>query len=231
MIPLNGRPFLAHVLDRLVQAGFRSVVMILGPGQEEVRDFLRSGESPRIPVGTLVQERPLGTAHAVATAEDFAAGEPAVFLNGDNLYPAAGLAALRQLGSAGLLGFRRSTLLRQGNIAATRINSFALIDIDGLGHLTRIAEKPGPEQAAGFGNDPLVSMNAWLLPATIYPACREIRLSPRGELELQDAVRRVMERRTERFTVLECPEGVLDLTTPADILEVERRLRAAAASS
>jgi dTDP-glucose pyrophosphorylase len=67
-------------------------------------------------------------------------------------------------------------------------------------------------------------MNAWLLPPTIYAACRAIRPSPRGELELQDAVRHSIERLGERYRVLPAEQAVLDLSIPADIAAVTARL-------
>jgi len=224
MIPV-GRPFLDHILSGLADAGLRRVCLVTGPAPNPIREYyLGAGRPRRVTVEFAEQVRPLGTADAVLAAEAFAAGRPVLVLNGDNLYPRGALEALRQLVRAGLLGFRRSTLLRLGNIPAERIGAFALISADGTGVLTRIVEKPDAAEAAGFGADPLVSMNAWLLPPSIYAACRAITPSPRGELELQDAVRYCVERLGERFQVIESGEGVLDLSRPEDILEVAARL-------
>lgn len=226
MIPIEpGRPFLAYVLSRLAEAGFRRVALVVAPGEKDVPAFLRQAAPARLATEVVVQPAPRGTADAVLAIESFAAGEPVVVTNGDNLYPAGALAALRQLPRAGLLGFRRSTLVREGNIPAERLAAFALIECDGSGHLTRIVEKPGRAEAAAFGEDPLVSMNAWLLPPTIFAAARAIGPSPRGEWELQDAVRDAMETWGERFTVIESRDGVLDLSTAADIPAVAARLR------
>ena len=224
MIPV-GRPFLDHILSGLADAGLRRVCLVTGPAPNPIRDYYEGAGRPRrLALEFAEQARPLGTADAVLAAEAFAAGLPVLVLNGDNLYPRAALETLRRLPRAGLLGFRRATLLGRGNIPAERIAAFALIAADAAGVLTRIVEKPDPAVAAGFGPDPLVSMNAWLLPPTIYAACRAITPSPRGELELQDAVRFCVERLDERFQVIESDEGVLDLSRPEDIPEVAARL-------
>ncbi len=224
MVPIGGHPFLAHILSDLADAGFRQVCLVLSPDREEILRYLRTVPRSRISVESVVQDRPLGTADAVLAGERFAAGDPVVVVNGDNRYPVSGLAALRQLPGAGLLGFRLSTLITRGNIPVERITAFALLETDTAGHLTRLVEKPSAGQVAGFGADPLVSMNAWLLPPAIRTACRAISPSPRGELELADAVRYAMVRMNQRFPVVESVEGVLDLSTAADIPEVERRL-------
>ncbi len=227
MIPLGpgAQPFLVYLLSRLADAGLIRICLVLSPAQREVLEFIRHMAPSRIALDHVVQDQPLGTAHAVLAAEGFAGTDPVVVVNGDNLYPEAALRALRTTPSAGLLGFRKSTLIREGNIPAERINAFALIAADASGRLLRILEKPTPADAAGFPADPLVSMNAWLLPPSIFRACRAIPPSNRGELELQDAVRFAIQRLGEQFTVIETGGAVLDLSGPSDIPEVEARLQ------
>jgi glucose-1-phosphate thymidylyltransferase len=224
MIPLGqpARPFLAYLLSGLADAGFSQVCLVLSPSQEEIPGFLRETRFSRIEVHTAVQDQPLGTAHAVLQTEGFAGSESIVVINGDNLYPSDALAELRRLPRAGLLGFSRSTLIREGNIPPERINAFALIDVQN-GVLTRIVEKPTPTEAARFGSDPLVSMNAWLLPPGIFEAARATAPSARGELELQSAVSHAIGQ-GERFVVVPSNQGVLDLSNPSDIPAVETRL-------
>jgi glucose-1-phosphate thymidylyltransferase len=225
MIPLGQppRPFLSFLLSGLADAGFTQVCLVLSPSQEEVSGFLHSAGLSRLGVSVVLQDRPLGTAHAVLQAEEFAGPDSVVVINGDNLYPARGLSELRRLPRAGLLGFHKSTLIREGNIPPQRINAFALIEVNGQ-TLSRIVEKPDAAEAARFGPDPLVSMNAWLLPPSIFPASRSIAPSARGELELQSAVTHAMHHLGERFEVVESEEGVLDLSNPSDIPAVDARL-------
>ena len=222
MIPLGQPPvpFLSYLLSGLADAGFEEVCLVLSPSQNEIREFLRHTRPSRVSVHTAVEEKPLGTAHAVLQAESFAGPDSFVVINGDNLYPSRALSRLRELSKAGLLGFHKSTLIREGNIPPERINAFALIEV-GDGALTRIVEKPDSVEAARFGADPLVSMNAWLLPPSIFPAARSISPSPRGELELQSAVSHAMSHLGERFEVVETVDGVLDLSNPSDIPAVE----------
>ena len=152
-------------------------------------------------------------------------------LNSDNLYPMAALGNLASLRpcahascAAGLIGFRQTALLAGGNIPPERIRAFALISVRTDGTLDRIIEKPDERESRNFGANPLVSMNAWLLPPSIYAACRAITPSPRGELELQDAVRYAMEPLGERFQVIESEGAVLDLSSRGDIPAVTSRL-------
>jgi glucose-1-phosphate thymidylyltransferase len=134
--------------------------------------------------------------------------------------------ALGRLHGPGLAGFRRSTLLAGGNISADRIRSYAHLAVAGDGTLTRILEKPTEAEAAAFGPDPLVSMNAWRFSPDIFDSCRLVTPSARGELEIQDAVRHAMDYQEEPFKVVEVAEGVLDLSERGDIPAVAVRLAA-----
>jgi len=197
----------------------------VGPEHGVVRQRYEVDHPPtRLRLTFAIQAEAKGTADAVLAAEAFAAGEPVLVVNGDNLYPTGALAVLAELPRAGLVGFRQSALVERGNIPAERVRAFALVEVDGAGCLSRIVEKPDRGEAASFGPDPLVSMNAWLLPPTIHDACRQVRPSPRGELELQDAVIIAMARHGERFRVVVSDEPVLDLSSRADIPAVTARL-------
>ena len=231
MIPV-GRLFMDYVLSGLADAGLRLVCLVVGPEPGAIREHYGTAAPPsRVSLSFAVQDRPLGTADAVLAAESFASGESVLVLNSDNLYPTSALrdlASLRPWASAshpaGLVAFHQTALLAGGNIPPERIRAFALVSTRSDGTLERIVEKPDERESRSFGADPLVSMNAWLLPPTIYAACRAITPSPRGELELQDAVRYAMERQGEQFQVIESREPVLDLSSRADIPAVKSRL-------
>jgi len=226
MVPV-GRPFLDYVLSGLADAGILRVCLVISPGHGEVRDYYTGPGLPaRVRLEFAEQVEPRGTADAVLAAEAFAGGSPVIVVNADNLYPGSALQALRALPRAGLVAWSRSALLAPGTIPEDRVNAFALLEVDSQGRLTRILEKPSPADAATFGADPLVSMNAWLLPPTIFAACRVVAPSPRGELELQDAVRYCIDVLGERFRVVLAHGAVLDLSHQADIPLVAERLRA-----
>ena len=182
-------------------------------------------------------EQARGTADAVLSAESFAQEAPFLVLNADNYYPVDVLRALVALDGPGLPAFRRSTLIEQSNIDAERIRSFALLTVDETGTLVDILEKPDPATFARyFGDDAIdgrheihdvrVSMNCWRFGPSIFTACRSIELSPRGELELPNAVRYAVRVMGERFRAIPVDAGVLDLSRREDIAEVERRLSA-----
>ncbi|MFN8668854.1 MAG: nucleotidyltransferase family protein [Gemmatimonadaceae bacterium] len=223
MIPI-GRPFLDYVISALADAGITDVCLIIGPEHQGVRDYYRALATSRVRVHFAVQREARGTADAVAAARDFAGGETILVLNSDNYYPVEAYRALAAVGGAGLIGFERDALVAQSNIPEERIRKFALVATDATGALTEIVEKPDEATYARMAQHALVSMNLWSFSPAIFEACARVRPSPRGELELQDAVRIAMHELGERFTVVPMAAGVLDLSSRRDIPAVAARL-------
>jgi dTDP-glucose pyrophosphorylase len=223
MIPI-GRPFLDYVLTALADAGLTEVCLVIGPEHRAIRDYYGVLARPtRLRVDFATQAQPLGTADAVAAAEAFAGGEPFLVMNSDNYYPVSALEALRRLDGAGLAGFEREALVREGNISDDRVSRYAILGVGADGYLEDIVEKPTAEAWARTPRDVLVSMNCWRFGPAIFAATRRIGRSPRGEYELADAVKDAMAH-GERFRVVPLAAGVLDLSMRADIPSVARRL-------
>jgi dTDP-glucose pyrophosphorylase len=223
MIPV-GRPFLDFVISALADAGFLDVCLVIGPEHLAIRDYYgRQVAVSRVEVAFAVQERPLGTADAVAAAERFAGGDEFLAINSDNYYPVFVLEHIRRLSGPGLAGFDREALSREGNIDDARVSRYAVLRVAADGSLEDIIEKPDTEAWARTGAGAPISMNCWRFGPRIFDAIRRIGLSSRGEYELADAVREAI-RRGERFEVVPVAAGVLDLSERADIPSVARRL-------
>jgi len=223
MIPI-GRPFLDYVLNALVQAGFRRICLVIGPEHQVIRDYYtQKVRLARLEISFAVQDQPLGTADAVSAARDFAGKDDFLVINSDNYYPPAAFSALSGLDGMGLIGFDKGGLC-EGNIPPERIAGFAVIQTDSAGLMVRIIEKPSAEQLAKLGRSVVVSMNCWRFGPAIFDACRAIGPSPRGELELTDAVQYSIDKLGVGFKVVPMRLAVLDMSSRQDVAEVARRL-------
>jgi glucose-1-phosphate thymidylyltransferase len=223
MIPI-GRPFLDYVLSALADAGWRRVCLVIGPEHDAIRDYYAGLKPRRLRIETAVQEKPLGSADAVMAAEAFAAGEPFLCLNSDTYYPREALSALRTMKGSGLAAFERDAMLAGGNIPPERVRRFAVLSLDEEGRLQRIVEKPEESVLAAMRPPIYLSMNCWRLESTIFPACRAIPLSARGELELPDAVQYSIAHLGVAFEAYRCAAPVLDLTGREDVESMARHL-------
>jgi glucose-1-phosphate thymidylyltransferase len=224
MMPVVGeRPFIDYVLDSLARAGIRDVGLVVAPDHNALLEHFRDEFPPAlIALGFIVQERALGTADALLAASSWVAESDFLVLNGDNIYPDDALQVLCNAGEPALPVFTRAQLVDSG-IAAERVAEFAILDVDANGYLSRIVEKPGTAELLRAGDDALVSMNLWRFDARIFDACRDVAASPRGELELPQAVALAVARGM-KIRAIRASGVVLDLSRRSDVAEVSRRL-------
>jgi glucose-1-phosphate thymidylyltransferase len=224
LIPV-GRPFLEYVISALADAGIRQVVLVVGPESATLRDhFTRLAPPTRTAIRFAVQEQPRGTADAVLAARDAVGNAPFLALNSDNYYPASACAALAAAGSNGLVAFEATSLIGESGIEAERVLRYAFLDIADDGTLRAIREKPAADDPLVQRPDRWVSMNLWSFTPAIFEACARVQPSPRGEVELQDAVTIAMRDLGQTFHVIRERAGVLDLSHRADVAIVKARL-------
>lgn len=223
LVPVAGRPVLAHHFARLAEAGFGHVVLVVNPTQDALRDAAAPlAVQAGLQLSFAVQAEPRGTADAVAAACDCVNGS-ALVLNGDNLYPVEALRDVAACPVAALAGFSLSAL-EAGGIDPERARAFSVLQADADGWLQRIVEKPSEAEWDAMGSDSLVGMNLWRLTPPLFEVCGREGDSPRGERELPLAVMRAV-RGGQRVRVLRCEAPILDLTRQADIPRADRWLR------
>lgn len=224
MIPI-GRPFLDYVLSALADAGYRQVCLVVGPDHDSIRTYYRDGvKLERISIDFAVQEEPKGTADAVAAAEAFAPRDPFLVINSDDYYPVEALRRLREVTGSATALFERESMIAGSNIPGDRIRAFAVGLANGEGVLRQIVEKPSEEQLASIPRPHWLSMNCWRFGPSIFEACRNVKPSPRGELELPDAVQYAMDELGETFRVVRVRAPVLDMTSRQDVVAIAERL-------
>lgn len=225
MMPLGqqGRPFVEHVISALADAGITEVCLVIGPEHDLVRDHFAALQTRRVTISFAVQAEALGTADAVAAAQEFCGEDRFLVVNSDNYYPADCLRALLDAPGSATLGFDAAELVARSNIPAERVAAFAILEVDPQHQLVEMMEKPSPEVVAQHGPHALVSMNCFLFGPSIFTACAAIEPSARGEYEIVDAVRHVV-RSGEPVTVVPVADGVLDMSGRGDVADVAQAL-------
>ena len=85
MAPVNGKPFLSHVLDHLINEGITHFIFALGYKSEQIIEYI-SKEYPHILNKISIEDEPLGTGGAIRLACSHAKEKSVLIANGDTLF-------------------------------------------------------------------------------------------------------------------------------------------------
>jgi glucose-1-phosphate thymidylyltransferase len=182
LVPVANKPVLFYGIEAMAAAGIRDVGIIIAPETgAEVREACGDGSRFGVRITYVLQDEPLGLAHAVLTAEEFLADSPFVMYLGDNLL---------QGGITGLVEtFREGTA--DALILLTPVDdpqNYGVAELDGDGSVARLAEKP--VQPASD----LALVGVYMFTPLVHDAAKAIRPSGRGELEITDAIQWILDR-------------------------------------
>jgi len=153
LAPVAGRPFLDHLLRFLARHHARKVVLSLGHLADSVTAYL-AGASPPLPVETVIEDRPLGTAGAIGFARRAVASDPVLVLNGDTWI---------EIDFAAMLAAHRRWPGTLATIACVHVpgaGRYGRVELDEGGMIRRFCEKE-----TGPGGPALINAGVYLLSA------------------------------------------------------------------
>lgn len=96
MLSVAGKPILQYVVEALSKNGIRHIVIVVGYRKQQIFDYLGSGEQLGVNIEYKIQEKQLGTAHALAQVKG-AVEDEFLVLPGDRLIEASTLAGIGAL--------------------------------------------------------------------------------------------------------------------------------------
>ncbi len=180
LVPVANKPILFYGIEAMVAAGITEIGIIVGDTRAEVMAALGDGSRFGASFTFIPQDAPLGLAHCVLIAADFLGDDDFVMYLGDNLLE-QDLGAFVHAFEAARTGTDAPTaqiLLKQ----VPDPQRFGIAELDGDGNVVRLVEKPADPPSD------LALVGVYLFDRTINEAVRAIAPSPRGELEITDAI-------------------------------------------
>jgi glucose-1-phosphate thymidylyltransferase len=180
LVPVANKPILFYGIEAMVAAGITEIGVIVGDTRVEVMKALGDGSQWGAHITFIPQDAPLGLAHCVLIAADFLGDDDFVMYLGDNLLE-QDLGAFVHAFEQARAGAEPPT----AQILLKRVpdpHRFGIAELDADGHVVHLVEKPE--------NPPsdLALVGVYLFDHTILDAVRAIEPSPRGELEITDAI-------------------------------------------
>ena len=85
MAPVNGKPFIAFVIEHLLEQGIDKFILALGYKSEVIVDFI-DHQYPSLNFQFVIEEEPLGTGGAILLACNQSTTENVIATNGDTLF-------------------------------------------------------------------------------------------------------------------------------------------------
>jgi len=210
MIPIANRPMLEHLLCACRESGITEFVLVVGYKEQAIREYFGDGTDFGIQIQYVRQTQQAGTADALLAAKPHVR-DRFLMINGDMLLsceditkvlqsksPAIGICTVADPRKYGIV-----TIEKEDNASAENV------------FVTSFEEKSDKPLSS------LINCGIYSFDTDIFEHLARVTPSPRGELELVDALMPFIQSRSLR--AIETPSWV-DLGSPWDLLDVNMSL-------
>ncbi len=210
LIPIAGKPLIRHIVDNLVEAGFKEYIFVLGYLGEKARQYLLTIYGDVLQLYFVQQEPRLGLAHAIAVCKNLIEAEAAILIVlGDTLL------------QMNWQAFTQNGVSRLATAKVEKPSLFGIAEVDSEGRIRHLVEKPIiPRSNLALAGAYYVQEPARLLAAIQY--LMDNHLLSHGEYQLTDALERLIREGQPIYAYM--VEHWLDCERKEALLEANRLL-------
>lgn len=210
LLPVAGKPMLAHILDELVSLGFDEVTFIIGYKGEMIREFVTNNYSFKS--NFVEQPEMKGLGHAIWLAKPHHdTDEPVLIVLGDTIFKA---------------DLKKVFELRESALGVHEVEDgrrFGIVELDSKLQVKRLVEKPENPPT----NLAIVGIYYMAKPRQLFAALDELiaeGTTTAGEIQLTDALQKMLDAGEPMRTFLidgwyDCGKAETILTTNRDLLD------------
>lgn len=208
LVPVANRPIIHYVMDQISSTRIKEIGVIIAPETgRQIQEAL--ARNPwRFSFTFILQQESKGLAHAVMVAQDFLGDASFLMYLGDNLIGQSIKGFVDEFQAS-----RAEVMILLKEVEDPRM--FGVAAVDPTGKVQYLVEKPKEPPSN------LALVGIYLFSPAIHEAIAQIKPSWRGELEITDAIQKLLERGEDvRSYILK--HWWLDTGKKDDLLEANR---------
>lgn len=213
LMPVYDKPMIYYPLSTLMLAGINEILIISTPEHTGLfKQLLGDGSQLGCKFEYAIQEKPEGLAQAFIIGEQFVGKDDVALILGDNIFYGSGMSKLLQ----------SNTKPNGGIVYAYHVHDperYGVVEFDAIGKAKSIEEKPENPKSS------YAVPGIYFYNNSVIDIAKNIKPSPRGELEITDINKVYLEKGDLEVSVLNRGTAWLDTGTFASLMQASEFVR------